>query len=63
MKKTYISPELHVAYLAEELPIAQSNRVNGSSVSLNPNTMVGADGSDAVKRDNTYDVWDDDWSR
>ena len=63
MKKTYISPALQVAYIAHELPIAGSNEVNGNTVNLNARTMKEGDGSDAVKRDNTYDVWDDDWSR
>ena len=66
MKKTYISPELQVAYLAEELPIAESNKIqskNGSvEINFNPGTMGDGDGGDAVKS-NTYDVWDDDWSR
>ena len=66
MKKTYIIPALQVAYITNELPIAASNRnkisSDGNSVSFDPNSMGGSDGSDAVKR-NDYDVWDDDWSR
>ena len=63
MKKTYIIPTLQVAYIAEELPIAQSrNRISadGNSATLDPNNMVGGDGGDAVKT-NTYNVWDDEW--
>lgn len=60
MKKTYIIPRLQVAYVTEELPIAQSNVVNGESVNLNPNSMEGGNGSDAVKA-NVYNVWDDEW--
>ena len=60
MKKTYIIPTLQVAYIAEELPIAQSNQANGRNINLNPNTMKEGDGGDAVKT-NTYNVWDDEW--
>ena len=63
MKRTYIIPALQAAYIAEELPIAQSNEVNNSGiVNLNPTTMDRGDGSDAVKR-NDYNVWNDDWSQ
>ena len=61
MKKKYINPILHVAHVAEELPIAQSNQANGENINLNPNTMNDGDGVDAVKR-NTYNVWDDVWN-
>jgi hypothetical protein len=60
MKKKYINPALQVDYVAEELPIAQSNKVNGESVNLNPNSIEAGNGSDAVKA-NAYNVWDDEW--
>ena len=63
MKKTYIIPTLHVAYIAEELPIAQSNRINGNTVNLNPTTMGEGNGDDAVKQRVDYSVWNDDWSQ
>ena len=61
MKKKYIIPFMQVACMAEELPVAVSNHINGNSIDFNPTTMEGGDGSDAVKRN--YDVWDDDWSQ
>ena len=62
MKKKYIIPALQVAHVAEGLPIAQSNQVNGNVVNLNPNTMSTGNGGDAVKGNSGYNVWDDDWS-
>ena len=62
MRKIYINPTLQVAYVDEELPVAQSNTVGSQGVSLNPNTMKEGDGSDAVKA-NSYNVWDDDWNK
>ena len=63
MKKTYISPELCSTTITFAESIMQlSNQVTSSSVNLNPTTMGEGSGSDAVKS-NTYDVWDDDWSR
>ena len=52
---------MQVACMAEELPVAQSNSINGYNIDFNPSTMREGDGSDAVKRN--YDVWDDDWSQ
>jgi len=66
MKKTYIIPILEVAYITEELPIALSkNRISdaGDGVEIDPSTMGGGDGGDAVKSNDVYNVWDDDWSR
>lgn len=60
MKKTYIIPKMLVAFMVEELPIAGSNEVNDDgTVNINPGTIEGGDGGDAVKRN--YNVWDDDW--
>ena len=61
MKKIYLKPELQIARIGSERPIAQSNQITETSIIFNTTTMVGADGSDAVKS-NTYSVWDDDWS-
>ena len=62
MKKTYIIPALQVTYIAQELLLVPSNTVTHDGVDLNPNTMKGGDGSDAVKA-NPYNVWDDDWQK
>ncbi len=62
MKKTfYIAPLLKLTVLAEERPIAASNEISGNSIDLNPGTMKGGDGTDAVKG-SIYNVWNDDWS-
>lgn len=45
-----------------ELLVNTSNRVDNNAIELNPSTMKGGDGGDAVKG-NSYNVWDDDWSR
>lgn len=46
-----------------ELPVNTSNEVgDNNAIELNPSTMYGGDGDDAVKG-NSYNIWDDDWSR
>ena len=66
MKKTYIIPTLQVTYIAQELLVAESNKIQSKNesveINFNPGTMGEGNGGDAVKS-NTYDVWDDDWSR
>ena len=63
MKKIlYTAPLLRVKVIGSELPVAQSNLVNGNSVNINSSTMTEGNGSDAVKS-NQYNVWDDDWSK
>lgn len=62
MKKTfYKAPLLKLTVLAEELPIAESNTVDGDKINMNPGTMGEGDGGDAVKG-SIYNVWNDDWS-
>ncbi|MBP5770752.1 MAG: hypothetical protein J6W75_05260 [Bacteroidaceae bacterium] len=63
MKKTYIIPALQETYMVLELPVNTSNEVgDNNAIELNPSTMYGGDGDDAVKG-NSYNIWDDDWSR
>ena len=67
-KKKYIIPGLTIVEIKNETPIATSNMVNGdSSLIINPGTMGGGDGGDAVKHRNdddfdfggSTDGWDD----
>ena len=62
MKKNYITPELLIVKVSAHSMLADSNAIStdGNSVNLNPNTMTGDDGHDAVK--GNYNVWNDDWS-
>ena len=65
-KKKYIIPGLTIVEIKNETPIATSNMVNGdSSLVINPGTMGGGDGGDAVKHrhDDDFDFGgsDSDW--
>ena len=62
-KNQYVTPELQVLNIGIQSMIAQSNVVGENGFTLNPSTMKGDDGSDAVKSSSDYNVWDDDWSR
>jgi hypothetical protein len=65
MKKTYIIPELNITKLAVENMIAQS--ITGTQGA--DGIGVGGSSSGAnvtagnVKDNESYNVWDDDWSR
>ena len=60
MKKNYIIPELLIVKVsAHSMLLSGSNTIDGNSVNLNPNTMVGGDGGDAVKYQGNYVQWDD----
>ena len=66
-KKKYIIPGLTIVEIKNETPIAGSNNVNGDSLIINPGTMGGGDGGDAVKHRNDDDFdfgggSSDDWS-
>ena len=57
MKKTYIIPELNITTLAVENMIAQSGPTTSSQAARQDVDMD-------VKADReSYNVWDDDWSR
>lgn len=62
MKKRYITPALQATWVALSLLQSVSNTIgDDGTANLNPGSMEGGDGGDAVKRN--YNVWDDDWSR
>lgn len=64
MKKTYIIPAMEAMKVAQCLPIAGSD----GDLTKNGDNYTGglknqnATGAGLVK-DNSYDVWDDDWSK
>ena len=61
MKKTYIIPELNITTLAVENMVAASPDGFNSELGT-----TGVDGSASLvkEQDNeSYNVWDDDWSR
>ena len=62
-KNQYIAPSLHCCFVEAEAPLAVSNMVDGNSINMNSRTMESGDGSDAVKGQGNYSVWDDDWSK
>lgn len=59
MKKTYIIPEMTAVQVAQCLPIA------GSDPQVTVNTQGSVEAGDAEVKGNSqsYDVWDDDWSK
>ena len=57
MKKNYIAPVMNLMHISQELPIAASDPV----VSINREVSVGA--ANVEVKENSYSVWDDDWSK
>ena len=66
MKKTYIFPETTVVVLSVADGVLNYVSENGTAT-INPGTISGGDGGDAVKADRgyrqDYNVWNDDWSQ
>ena len=58
MKKNYIAPVMNLMHINQELPIAVSG---DPVVSIDRNGSVGA--SSVEVKENSYSVWDDDWSK
>lgn len=59
MKKTYMIPAVQVVEVRMTEMLAASNQLenNGTSISLNSETMIEGDGEDAAARRQEWDIW------
>lgn len=64
MKKTYIIPAILATEVAQCLPIASSNGDLSKSGQNYTGGLKNEEAqSDGLVKDNSYDVWSDDWSK
>jgi hypothetical protein len=65
MKKIYISPEIASLQLAAELPVADSQIKSGGDVTdiTYGGKVSSGDNIAPEVKTNSYNVWNDDWSK
>ncbi len=61
MKKTYIIPQVEIHAITVETLIATSP--DKPSAAIDPTKSAAAEDLDVKGNTQSYDVWDDDWSR
>ena len=63
MKKTYIIPEVEIHAICVESLIAESLNVNQTGDTAGLKDKTATEGAAGLVKDNSYDVWSDDWSK
>ncbi len=62
MKKTYIIPQTNIRFVELEGLVATSLKMSEGEINNASNVYVKEDNSTSSSRD-SYNVWDDDWSK